>query len=217
MSPLVPPCSAEVPCSDSVDAVKARAKEAEVDDKNAKDNMPTPPLPDDPIPEVEARSESADAQPAADTAGEAPSVEGDKAGIETRSLLDLNIEPVDSVAVAPDAPTADPESEGGGDSDSSSGSDYGRPLTIWEANGLAISPDEQQRIDQHEEKMRHERVERKRANVQNAAELRALYEDKWVAPVPHLQHCGRWPSAVEEGEGGGHGRAQRHRRPRSSP
>ena len=32
--------------------------------------------------------------------------------------------------------------------------------------------------------MRHERAERKRAHAQNAVELRALYEDKWVAPVP---------------------------------
>jgi len=52
ISPLVPPCSDDLPSSDVDDAVKAVGEKAEDEGENIEDVMP-PPLPNDPNNDVE--------------------------------------------------------------------------------------------------------------------------------------------------------------------
>ena len=119
-----------------------RVDEIKVLDEIVEDIVPIPPLPDDPNvaqgdvgaevdmlepkgPEIEARSKGEVGEVAGDITDGAQSVEGNNVHIEASA-------------------------DGGDDGDSSSGSDYGPLITMWEANGLPIPPDEQRRIDGHE-------------------------------------------------------------------
>ena len=113
----------------------------------------SPPLPEDPG--TEARSEDSEVIVEVRSVEDLLEPNSLEAGLEASAEAATTVEgnKVDDDVLAHEAPTADLFATIGDDGDSSSGSDYDPLVTMWEANGLPIPPDEQRRIDEREERM----------------------------------------------------------------